>query len=45
MILADWQVGEFVWSVLWFTMFFIWIWLLIIVFSVIFRSHDLGGVA
>jgi hypothetical protein len=26
-------------------MFFIWIWLLIIVFSDIFRSHDLGGFA
>jgi multidrug resistance efflux pump len=26
-------------------LFFIWIWLLIIVFSDIFRSHDLGGFA
>jgi hypothetical protein len=26
-------------------MFFIWIWLLIIVFGDIFRSHDMGGVA
>ena len=33
------------WSFLWFFMFFIWIWLLIIVFSDIFRSHDLGGFA
>ena len=30
---------------LWFTMFFIWIWLLIVVFADIFRSHDLGGFA
>ena len=30
---------------LWFFMFFIWIWLLIMVFSDIFRSHDLGGFA
>ena len=37
--------GEVFWSFLWFTMFFIWIWLLIIVFSDIFRSHDLGGFA
>jgi len=44
MVLADWQVGEVFWSMLWFTMFFIWIWLLIAVFSDIFRSHDLGGV-
>src|SRR5262249_14899064 len=28
---------------LWFFLFFIWIWLLIIVFSDIFRSHDLSG--
>lgn len=37
--------GEVLWSLIWFTMFFIWIWLLIIVFSDIFRSHDLGGLA
>ena len=30
---------------LWFFLFFIWIWLLIMVFSDIFRSKDLGGVA
>jgi hypothetical protein len=30
---------------IYFTLFFIWIWLLIIVFSDIFRSHDLGGFA
>jgi hypothetical protein len=30
---------------LWFFCFFIWIWLLILVFSDIFRSHDLGGAA
>src|SRR5262249_51949147 len=28
---------------LWFFLFFIWIWLLIVVFSDIFRSHDLSG--
>jgi multidrug resistance efflux pump len=30
-------------SFIWFFLFFIWIWLLIIVFSDIFRSHDLSG--
>jgi hypothetical protein len=30
---------------LWFFLFFIWLWLLIIVFSDIFRSRDLSGVA
>ena len=35
--------GQVFYSFLWFTLFFIWIWLLIIVFSDIFRSHDMGG--
>src|SRR6516165_6324810 len=33
------------WSMLWFFLFFIWIWLLIVVFADIFRSHDMGGFA
>jgi hypothetical protein len=45
MVLAEWGSGQVLWSILWFTMFFIWVWLLIMVFSDIFRSHDLGGVA
>ena len=28
-----------------FFLFFLWIWLLIVVFSDIFRSHDMGGLA
>jgi Short C-terminal domain/Phospholipase_D-nuclease N-terminal len=40
-----WGVGQVLWSIIWFTLFFIWIWLLIVVFSDIFRSHDLGGFA
>jgi hypothetical protein len=28
---------------IWFTLFFIWIWILISCFMDIFRSHDLGG--
>ena len=44
MILADdFGTGQVFWSILWFTLFFIWIWLLIVVFADIFRSHDLGG--
>ena len=43
MVFAEWQVGEFVWAVLWFTIFFIWIWLLIMVFADIFRSRDMNG--
>ena len=42
---TEWGTGQVLWSFIWFTMFFIWIWLLIMVFSDIFRSHDLGGFA
>ena len=33
MVLAEWQVGEVVWTMFWFTVFFLWIWLVIAVFS------------
>ena len=39
----DFGTGQVFYSFLWFTLFFIWIWLLIVVFSDIFRSQDLGG--
>ncbi|HMK11057.1 MAG TPA: SHOCT domain-containing protein [Acidimicrobiales bacterium] len=45
MVLADFGSGQFFWSLVWFTLFFIWIWLLFIVFADIFRSKDLSGVA
>ena len=35
--------GQVLWSMFYFFLFFIWIYLLIIVFSDIFRSDDLGG--
>ena len=38
-----WGVGEVVWAMLYFTCFFIWIWLAISVFIDIFRSRDMGG--
>jgi hypothetical protein len=44
-IAAEFGTGQVLWSMLWFFMFFIWIWLLITVFADIFRSHDLGGFA
>jgi ABC-type multidrug transport system fused ATPase/permease subunit len=43
LLATDFGTGQVFWSFLWFFMFFIWIWLLIIVFSDIFRSHDLSG--
>jgi hypothetical protein len=45
MLAAEWGTGQVLWSMIWFTLFFIWIWLLIVVFSDIFRSGDLGGFA
>jgi hypothetical protein len=33
------------WTMLWFFAFFVWIWLLIVIFGDIFRSHDIGGFA
>ena len=35
--------GALLWSMLWFFLFIIWIWLLITVFIDIFRSDDLSG--
>ena len=38
-------VGQVLWSIMWFFLFFVWIMLLLQVFGDIFRSDDLGGVA
>ena len=45
MVVAEWGVGQVLWSMIWFTLFFLWIWLVISVFTDIFRSHDLSGVS
>ena len=45
MVATEWGVGQVLWSMIWFTLFFLWIWLVISVFTDIFRSHDLSGVA
>ena len=42
-VASDFGTGEVFLSFLWFFMFFIWIWLLIMVFGDLFRSHDLSG--
>ena len=39
----EFGTGQVFLSMLWFFLFFIWIWLLIVVFSDLFRSHDLSG--
>jgi magnesium-transporting ATPase (P-type) len=43
MLAAEFGTGQVFWSMLWFFLFFIWIWLLIVIFGDIFRSDDLSG--
>ena len=43
MIFAEFGTGQVFWSMLWFFLFFIWIWMLIVIFGDIFRSSDLSG--
>ena len=44
-VASDWGTGQVFLEMLYFVLFIIWIWLLIIVFGDIFRSHDMGGFA
>jgi hypothetical protein len=43
MLADDFGTGQVFLSMIYFFLFFIWIWLLIVVFGDIFRSHDLSG--
>ena len=43
MVYAEWQVGQVFWTMLWFSIFFLWIWVLLKVFGDIFRNPDLRG--
>jgi hypothetical protein len=43
MLAAQWHVGQVFFSLLWFSLFVIWIWLLVTVVIDIFRSRDLSG--
>ena len=45
MLAYDYPLLDVFWTMLEFFLLFVWIWLLIIVFSDIFRSRDLGGFA
>lgn len=44
-MLGAFGVGQVVWSILWFTLFVMWIMLLFQVFADIFHSTDLSGIA
>ena len=41
--IAEFGTGQLFWSMIWFTLFFIWIWILITCFTDIFRDDSLGG--
>src|SRR3954453_17321666 len=43
MLFAEFGTGQVFWSMLFFFLFFIWIWMLIVIFGDIFRSEDLSG--
>src|SRR5580658_7825625 len=43
MIAASFGAGQVAYSILWFFLFFVEIWLMISIFIDIFRSHDLKG--
>ena len=44
MFAVEFGTGQVFWSLLWFFLFLIWIWLVISVFTDIVRSDDLSGV-
>jgi hypothetical protein len=41
--LAEFGTGEFLWTLLWFTLFFIWIWIVVMCFIDIVNDDSLGG--
>jgi hypothetical protein len=43
LVLANYSFGDVMWSFLVFFAWVIWFWLLITVFSDLFRRHDIGG--
>jgi hypothetical protein len=45
MLAYDYPLLGIFWTMLWFFLFFVWIWILITVFADLFRSHDLSGFA
>lgn len=42
---AEFGTGQVLWSIFWFFLFFMFIWLVISIFGDIIRSDDMGGVA
>jgi len=42
-LVAEFGTGQVLWSMLWFFLFFMWIYLVVVIFADIFRSPDLSG--
>lgn len=40
---AEFGTGQVLWSILWFFLFFMWIWLVITIFADIIRARDMSG--
>ena len=40
---AEFGTGQVLWSIFWFFLFFMWIWLIISIFSDIMRAHNMSG--
>jgi ABC-type multidrug transport system fused ATPase/permease subunit len=45
MLAYNYPLLDILWTMIEFFLFFLWIWLLIVIFSDIFRSHDMNGLA
>lgn len=43
LLAAEFGTGQVLWSILWFFVFFMWIWLVISIFGDILRNHEMSG--
>ena len=43
MIAAEFGTGQVFWSLLWLSLFCIWIWMFIVIFGDLFRNPDVSG--
>ena len=45
LLAAEFGTGQVLWSILWFYIFFLWIYLVIMIFGDIIRSRDMNGMS
>jgi hypothetical protein len=43
LLAAEFGSGQVLWSIIWFFIFFMWIWLVITIFADIIRNHHMSG--